>query len=371
MSGSDSSEKNHDPTPKKLQDAREKGQVAQSKELTMLVSLLTLFLVMGFAAKSYLYNINNLMNLVISDINDNNLDYTRNIADLLQMAAIFCKIVLLPVVIASLVSGLANLVQIKGIVFSKEAFKFDLNRLNPVNNAKNIFSLKNLVKFVRQLIETTALAIAAILIIKNNLPAILLLYTLQLKQILAYLGILTFKLIATLLIIHFTFTIIDLIMEQRNLFKQLKMSRSEIEQEMKNTEGNMELKHERKQRHRELLNEGVVDAIMNSSFVLANPTHVAVVIMYRPKRNKLPIVVYKAKGELAHEVFRIARKFKIPIFREKWLARKLFEIADPGKFVPSSLLTHVADIIGKNLSLLPDLAKEFRDAVKAPQVNNI
>lgn len=371
MSGNDSSEKNHDPTPKKLQDAREKGQVAQSKELTMLVSLLTLFLVMGFAANSYLVKINSLLSLVIRDISDTNLDYTRNVADLLQMAAIFCKIVLLPVVLAALVSGLANIVQIKGIIFSKEAFKFDINRLHPVNNAKNIFSLKNLVKFFRQLIETIILAIAATLILKSNLSDILKLHTLPLKEILTYLTILSFKLFATLLTIHFGFAILDLILEQRNLFKQLRMSRSEVEQEMKNTEGNMELKHERKQRHRELLSEGVVDAIMNSSFVLANPTHVAIVIMYRPKRHKLPIVVYKAQGELAHEVFRIARKFKIPIFREKWLARKLFEIADVGKFVPSSMLTHVADIIGKNLSLLPELAKEFKEVAKAPQVSNL
>lgn len=371
MSGSDSSEKNLDPTPKKLKDAREKGQVAQSKELTMLVSLCTIFLVMGFASSGYLVKIESLYKLMEGDVTSGNLDYTRLVADLLMMGAICCKIILLPIVLAALTSGLVNIVQIKGIVISKEAFKFDLNRLHPVNNAKNIFSLKNLIKFVRQLIETIILAIAATLIIKNNLSAILLIYTQGLKQILLYLAIVAFKLFATLLIIHLVFAIVDLILEQRNLFKQLKMSRSEIEQEMKNTEGNMELKHERKQRHRELLNDGVVEAIMNSSFVLANPTHVAIVIMYRPKRHKLPIVVYKAEGELAHEVFRIARKFSIPIFREKWLARRLFEIAQIGKFVPSSMLAHVADVIGKNLSLLPDLAQEFKETVKAPQVSNV
>lgn len=365
-----SSEKTEDPTPKKLRDSREQGQVAQSKELTMLSGLAVVMFLLIYNIKNLYDNLNEFIALICLQVTHANLSLVVIGNALFESGSIIIKIIALPIILGVTVSFIINSLQINGIIFIKNGIKLDFNRLNIVSNAKNIYSLKNLIKFARQVIEIIIMGIVATFIIKNNLPQLVNIYYYHLPKIILFLGVLSLKIFVFLISVHFIFTILDFILEKKHLFKQLKMTPSEVKNEMKNTEGHPEIKQERRARHREILEDDYSDTISNSTFLLANPTHIAIVVVYRPQKTKLPVILLKADGERAQEFFKLARKFKVPIFQDKWLARKLYEIAEIGKYVPTSLIAPVANLIGKNLALMPTLSKELHE-MASQKVKNI
>ncbi|MFN8770723.1 MAG: flagellar biosynthesis protein FlhB [Neisseriaceae bacterium] len=354
-------EKTEQPTPKKLRDAREKGQVAQSKEMTSLSSAIILIAGIVMFSSHLFKGFFDSYAVGLSLINTN-IGFSKIIGVAFEVLKSTMGFALVLIIIASFVSLLVNLIQIRGIVLNKEFLKFDMNRLNPVTNFKNIYGLKNFLKFIRIIFEATIITITLIVIIKGELSNMLKLYQYTISNILLYIVLLLAKILGAVFIIMVVFAIIDYILEARNLNKQLMMSLSEIKQEYKNTEGDPEVKQRRKELHRELLEDDVESGVANSTMVLANPTHLAIVLIYHPQQFKLPIVIIKAKGEQAQKIFGYARKHNVLIFRDVWLTRQLYALAEVGKFIPQSLFAHVADAIGKNLHVLPKLAQEIKMA---------
>jgi type III secretion protein U len=368
---SSSGEKTEQPTPKKLRDAREEGQVAQSKELTTLSGMLAVVAVLSFSAHRILELYAKNRDLILYKIQHQQLEFYSIIDTLFASLGTMLEICLPPIIIGAAVSGLVNLLQIGGIVFSKKFLSFDLNKFNPVQNFKQVFSLKNFIKFLRQFIEIGIMAAVAYSIGKHAAKDILQLYYVDIESIVLYMVWLIGKIFSYLFLIHVVCSILDFMLEKRNLTKQLMMSMSEVKQEYKNTEGNPEVKGRRKELHRELLEEGGMEEMMGSStLVLANPTHIAIVIMYKPSKWKLPVILAKAKGETAQIIFQMAKRMEIPVIREKWLARQLHKLGEVGKYVPSSLLSYVADTIGQNLHLMPKLALEIHQMAQAEAAVN-
>lgn len=360
----DSGEKTEQPTDKKIRDSREKGQVAQSKELTGIAAMAVIIvtLVLSYNGNLKLFAQNSYG--IYHDISINNLDFYVLNRWLHNSLSIATTVFLFPTILGALISLAVCIAQLKGIVLSKEAFKFDLKKLNPIDNFKSVFSLKNVVKFVRQIFEITIMAIIATFIFEKALVDILKIGYLPITDVAMLMSVLIGKIFTILFCIHLLFSITDFIMEKRHLNKELMMSMHDIKEEFKNTEGNPEIKQKRRELHRELLEDDGFGMMSNSTFVVANPTHIAIVIIYRPQRWPLPVVFGKARGEKALEVFHLAKKLQVPIIRDKWLARQLFEIGEINKHVPQSMLKYIADLIGKNLYQMPKLAKEIVEMQK-------
>ncbi len=361
MSNDSSGEKTEQPTPKKRQDAKKQGQMAQSKELNKVFALIILLILLIINLKSTFYQFANIFQGIIDQIATNNLDKITLSNYLLNSGYYALKVILLPIIVAGITAYFINIIQVGGFTISEKFLKFDFNKFNLVNNFKSIYSFKNLIKFTRQLIEIIIMAVVAIFIAKQSLRGFTNLPEYSVSALWWYLCIVLFKEFAALLLINIVASIIDLVMEKFNLTKQLMMSLSEIKQEYKNTNGDPEIKSRRQELHRELIDEEGEATIANSTMVLANPTHIAIVLLYRPKRFKLPIIVAKASGAKAQNIFTIAKRNNIPIIRDKWLARTLFEVGIVGKYVPSSMLAPVADIISQNMHLLPKTAQEIAE----------
>jgi len=344
----DSGQKTEQPTQKKRQDAREKGQVAQSKELTSLSAMATIVACLSFSSNSMLDKLADNFSVVLRSIQLHDFEMSVVYGTLWQSMSVVARIIFMPIILAGVISLLINILQLKGLTLNKEFFKIDLNKLNPMKNFKNIFSVKNFIKFLKQFVEITAMAIVSIG------------YNIGLLNFTALCGWLIVKLFSILFLMHLAFAIFDFVMEKRNLTKQLMMSKEDMKQEYKNSEGNPEVKQQRKELHRELLeDDSMSETISSSTLVLANPTHIAVVLLYHPKRWKLPIVVVKAKGPNAEQVFKLANKSAVPIIRDIWLARSLYKLAKVGQYIPSTYVKHVADIFNKNLELFPVLEAEI------------
>jgi type III secretion protein U len=368
MAEQDSGEKTEQPTDKKQKDAKEKGQTAQSKELTAIAAIIVIALAFG---SNYQYNLRTLANSAIAVFSD---FYTSQdsqysvITALYHVLSVGVKIFLFPIVLAAVISFFVSVGQIGGIVLNKEGLKFDIAKLNPIENFKNTFSKKNFVKFVRQFFEIFIMVVVAYVMCKYAIVYILMFPYVPLPRIVSLMSLFLFKLFAVLFGIHIVFSIIDYVLEKINLKKQLMMSMHDIKEEQKETDGNPEIKQKRRELHRELLqDEEAFGGFIGSGILFANPTHIAVFVIFIPGKLKLPAIVLMETDEKALSLIKLAEKLKIPVIRDVWLARKLYEIGKINSYVPASILSFVADAFGKNMKLLPGVVNAIK-AMKIPTV---
>ena len=361
MSGdNDSSSKTEQPTDKKRRDARERGQVAQTRELTSLVGITSVCIIFTFMFKTYAGYYRDIYLIVIGQISHGSLSLERLIASLMQILNIAIYIIAPVIVGAALISGVYKIVELNGIVFAKEFFKLDFNRLNVVNNFKSTFSRSNFFRFCMQFAVVIIMGILALFIVKSSLAQILLSINYGLTSMVLFLLWVIFKILITLLAVYLVLAVVQSIIAHRELTRKLMMTKDEVKKEYKETNGNPEIKQERRRLSQELLEEDTLGhTIENSTMVLANPTHIAILILYQPSKWPLPIILLKMSGEHAKMIFRLAKGYQIPIVRDKWLARQLYQLAEAGKFIPESLAPFLVDIIGKNLHLMPNLVEEL------------
>lgn len=368
MADKDSGEKTEQPTQKKEKDAKEEGQTAQSKELTAIAAIIVITLTFGL---NYKYNLRIIADSSVA-IFDNFATSEDSqyyvIANLFHILSIGVKIFLFPIVLAAAVSFFVSVGQIGGIVIKKDGIKFDIAKLNPIENFKNTFSKKNFIKFIRQFFEVFVMVIVAWFMSKYTVPYILMFPYITLPNIVSLMAFFLCKLFAVLFAIHIVFSIIDYVLEKINLKKQLMMSLHDIKEEQKETDGNPEIKQKRRELHRELLEDGdAFGGFVGSGIVFANPTHIAIFVIFIPGKLKLPAIILIETDEKAMDLIRLAEKLKVPVVRDVWLTRKLYEIGKINSYVPASVLTFVADAFSKNMKLLPGVVSAIK-SMKAPKV---
>jgi type III secretion protein U len=359
----DDSSKTEQPTAKKKRDARDKGQVAHSKDVSSFV-VITTFLIMFFMWRTWFcQTASQGYFAVFQTITQSTLSFI-DIAQLaMGLVTTAMKFVLTLVCIAALTVGSITVVQLGGFLMKKEPFKVDMQKFNPVSNLKQMFAKKNLLKFVMNIFKIIVMGFVGVHLVQGMLHDILLLSNASISEIVLLIAYCVFKILIVLLGIYFIFAMIDIVSEKRAAHKKLMMSRHEIEKEYKETDGNPEVKGRRRELHRELLegDDDMWETNKDHMMVLANPTHIAVILLYMPHKFKLPVVIVKAKGYVAQMIFKTAARHNVPIIREKWVARQMYAYAKVKQFVPPSLTLHIADIIAKNLHLLPVIEREIKE----------
>jgi type III secretion protein U len=363
MAGQDSSqEKNEKPTQKRLEDARKEGQTVKSKELTSFFSLISIF---GYFVLNYsniiqdFHSIHDVTfkSIIINSFYDTNTNYLVNIS--MALFSFAFKILIIPVAIATVLSAVVAAAQVGGIIITPKAMEIKFDKFNIVSNAKNIFSAQSMKKFGKDMVQLTTMSIISFFLIARNIDNVLYAGYYNLDTISKVFFKILAELFIYLLITYFIFAIIDYIIEHVSFMKKMMMSLEDIKKEMKDTEVSSQVKQRQREIQYESMQEDAMGAaVKNSTMVITNPTHIAIVIYFDPEKVKLPVVILKTDGKKAEIVRNLAKKYEIPIIREVWLARQLFKFAEVKKYVPSSLISPVADLIGRNIHLLPKHIKE-------------
>ncbi|RJG42795.1 type III secretion system export apparatus subunit SctU [Motilimonas pumila] len=348
------SEKTEKPTQKKLRDAKAKGQVAKSKEIVSLATLLAVFAYFWLFGHDMLKDVAALFDI-------STLYYERGFAEaakeIMMVFVIAMMEMLLPLLLLVFVVAIvANLAQ-SGLIFSAESIKPELKKINPAEGVKKIFSIKNLLEFVKSVIKIAMLGYTAYFIIEkelNNLMfipycgagcALSMSASMVMTMILYCLGVFVFLAAA------------DYLMEKHQHIKQLKMSMDEIKREYKETEGSPEIKGKRKQIHQEMMNEEIETNVKNADVVVTNPTRIAVAIRYDGTEAPLPWVTAKGEFMMAQKIRKLAEKHNVPIVRRKYLARGMFATLEPGEFITSEFIEPVAEV----LKWLRDVNEQYDD----------
>jgi flagellar biosynthetic protein FlhB len=337
--------KSEKPTPRRIQKAREEGNVPKSQEVNsvavLLGGILFLYLFGG-------YFFNNLtlpfleIPLFISPDRLNGNDIVLFWEE--NLKHIFLSVVLL-LLLAFSVALISNIAQF-GVVFTTKPLKPKLEKLNPINGLKNIFfSLNSLFELIKNLVKIAVIVAVAYFFVKSNIDQILSLYKLPLLEGIKNLTSLLLKLSLYIALTGAVIAAIDYSYRRWKWYQDLMMSRHELKEEMKETEGNPEVKREIRRRMRQISTRRMLQEVPKATVVVTNPTHFAVALKYDPEKDLAPKVVSKGADRIAQRIIEIARQHGVEIYRDPPLARALYQSVEVGDVIPEKFYQAVAKII--------------------------
>ena len=348
-------EKTEMPTPKKLRDARQKGQVCNSKDVVSTAILLVLLSVLGALALVLTDDVSNLLRFIGLRIRENDVLAVREAGKLALV--IVAKHSFIFAVLAAVTGVVANAVQI-GFIFSFEPLKPELKKLNPVEGAKKIFAMKNLFEFLKNVVKVVFLGYLIYKLIVNSIPALLPMCYGTLDDIFPCLKVILKNLAAYTVFGYIVIAIVDRIFQQKNFIKQMMMTKDEVKREYKEMEGSAEVKQAQRQFRNEILNgDPPAKAVKNADVVVTNPTHLAVGIRYRTEEAPLPKVVVSGEDHVAKIIRDAAVREGIPIMENIPLARALYAKVKVEEFIPVELVEPVAEVL-KWVKALNEAKKE-------------
>lgn len=341
MSGS-SGDKTEPPTPKRLRDARKKGQVAKSKEVASAAIIVSLLFYFTVGADHYLGLFRDLFDVPIWL---ERVTFQEAFDDMVRKAfTVGISLVAPPVGIALTMAVFANFAQV-GALFAAEAVKPDLKKLNPGKGLKNIFSKKNLIELLKSLAKIAVLGVAVTHVVWNGMPTLIGIVHCGSNCLMPVLGALFTELVIYVSLAFIVLAVADYAFQKLSYIKGLKMSKDEIKREYKESEGNPEMKSRRRNLFMEIVNSQEVSNVKRSSVVVANPVHLAVGLYYEKDRTPLPVVTLKEQGLNARRIVGLAEREQVPVMVNVPLARSLMTDAEVNRYIPNDLIAPVAEVL--------------------------
>ena len=337
-----SDDKTEQPTSKKRSDAKKKGQVGRSTEMSTAFVLLVGFFIIKVLWENIYMSIASYTTYVFSHLNqpvdtENVIRIFIGIIELLARTA-------LPIMLAIMLVGLAiNLFQV-GLNFSTEAIGVKLDKLNPINGFGRIFSKRSLMEMLKSLLKIIIIGYFIYTYLVDQLMAMpqFIYYDLgtSLAQISKIVFNMAFEVIAVIMVLGF----LDFGYQKWQTTQDLKMSKQEVKDEMKQSEGDPQIKGKIKQKQRQMAMSRMMQEVPKADVIITNPTHFAVALQYH-KGMVAPLIVAKGQDLVAQKIKGLAREAKVPIVENRPLARALYASADIGDAVPSELYQAVAVVL--------------------------
>jgi type III secretion YscU/HrpY family protein len=358
----DGGDKTEKPTQKRLQDARKKGDVSKSREVTSTVTLAVWLalaaLATGFAATRLSVLFDSLFATIAQGwLTTGFAGAARSIGgQAFELALLLVALLLAPVAAVGLLTDFLQ----AGPVLTFEKLKPKMDHMNPVEGVKRMFSMDNLIEVLKAVGKTALLFLVGWLVVKSALPQIVGLArspTLPPQAIGALLWDLTLKLVAWTLALFALVSLLDAVYQRWSFTKKMRMSLRDIKQEMKESEGDPYIKAQRRQVHQEWSQRNSAQAARNAAAVIVNPTHIAIAIEYDRETAPVPTITAKGEDHVARAMREAAEEAGVPIVRNVPLARDLLARGEIGELIPADLFDIIAEVIL--------WAREVRDYVDA------
>lgn len=340
----DKENKTEEATPKRLRDAKKRGQVAKSADLNAAVSFFIFTLLIGVLGP---YILNNGLIFMKNSLGMNfTMDMTKtNLRTMFLNNIIQYFIFFTPFALIALVIGVViNLAQV-GFLFTTDPLKPDIKRLNPIEGFKNIFSKKSLFTLAKNMAKLILVFYMTYKNLKGSINQLLNSGNIGTEKLFYFLLDFIKALSLNIAIVMLGLGILDYVFQRRDHRKNLRMSKQEIKDEHKEMEGSPEIKGARRQRQRQLAMGRMMTNIEDSTVVVTNPTHIAVVLRYDSEKDEAPVVTAKGAGYIAEKIKEKARENKIPIMENKPLARAMYKRVEIGDYVPMDLYKAIAEIL--------------------------
>ena len=343
-------EKTEPATEKKLSDARKEGQVAKSREIANGLGLLAVFLVLKFWVGHMGYQLMNVFSVVYNRIPDA-VTFWRGDMPQQDTAIIFrnmllqALIVMAPLLLIGFAIAFISDVAQVGWKPTGKPLQPKLSHLSPISGFKRIFSVNALVELIKSILKIGLIVYICYNYLKDKWPLILNLYDYELTQAIALIGETVTDLGIRVSMVYMIIAAADFIYQKVKFTRDMRMTKQEVKEEYKQTEGDPQIKGKIRQRMREASQRRMMQNLPQADVVITNPTHYAVAIKYDPDVADAPIVIAKGEDYLAAKIKEIAKDHQIEIVENKPLARMLYANVEVGEAVPLELYQAVAEVL--------------------------
>ena len=337
-------EKTEQATPKKRQEAREKGQVAKSVELNtaflLAASVIFFYFTINSLGDYFKYSFTHFIGLASH--------YEITVTSFPKLAKDITYLMfsmLLPFLIVMLfVSLFINVVQV-GFMISPKAMELKFDKLNPVSGLKNIFSMRSFGELIKSVLKASVISYILYIFIKSRMSAWFNLIDTS-KEIIFIVLLKDIFLITVYILIFIVFmAVLDYVFQKYNFEKSIKMSHKEIKDEYKQMEGDPHVKQKIRRIQMEMAKRRMMEDVKKADVIITNPTHYAVAIQYKEKEMNAPKVVAKGMNMVAKKIKEIAKENGVTIVEKPELARELYKKVNIGNVIPEELYQAVAEIL--------------------------
>lgn len=340
----DESSKTEDPTPKKLEEARKKGQIPISREINNWIMILAGTLVVLAMGPSMMQDITVMLRTY--------LEQSWMMPEMpggMQFAVVEAlmetlKIIALPLLFLMFAALVGPFVQ-AGPIFAPEIIKMDISKVSPSKGFARLFSMRSIVEFIKGILKLVIITCVGFLIMRPYFGSIEHMVGLPVPQAMDEMGILITKMLIGILVVLFIIAVLDLLYQRHEHMTKMRMTKQELKDEYRQSEGDPHVKAKLRQLRQEKARARMMQAVPTADVIITNPTHYSVALKYDPDVNEAPIVVAKGVNELAMRIREVAKEHNVLIMPNPPLARVLFDAVEVDEAVPPEHYKAVAEII--------------------------
>lgn len=337
-------ERSEKPTEKRLRKARQKGQVAKSRELVSVAVLVVGSIGVALSWKFMVQNFRELLEEIFQQASRSGPDMTLD-ATIFSNSLNHFFMIIGPAVLAVTVAAVGlNLIQLKGFFFSFEAMRISFSNVNPLQGFKRFFSVRSFAELVKSLLKLIIVGYAVYAVIHGERDLLLSLVDRDVAGIVAVSGALSFKLVLHVAAVMLFVSLADFGYQKWQHKKDLMMTKQEIKEEYKESDGNPQIKSRIRSIQKSLARQRMLSQVKHATMVITNPTHYAVAMSYSPEM-EAPTVVAKGVDFLAQRIIKIARGQGIPVIQNPPLARALYKQVRLDETIPATLYRAVAKVL--------------------------
>lgn len=332
-------------TEKRRRDARKKGQVAQSREIPSVLILITTLGVFYVAGSWILWNLQAFIGGIYQNIGSISFEEVSDVSafalEIFERLFSILIVIFLPIIIVGLAANLAQL----GFEIHSDPMKLNLGKLNPISGMKKLASLKSFVELCKSLVKLIFIGLIAYIVIAKEMTLFPSLMQRAVGDILFFIGKIAFKICFFVCMALIVLAALDYIYQRWEYEQNLKMTKQEVKDERRQTEGDPKIKARIRSIQLEQAQRRMMASIPQADVVITNPTHLAVAIKFDAKEMIAPRVLAKGAGFIAERIKEIAKKHRVPIIENKPLAQAIYKMVDIGDYIPVELYRAVAEIL--------------------------
>ncbi len=332
-------------TPKKRRDERKEGNVFKSTDVVNVVFIFVAFIAIE-TLFPYIYDeISNFTKRFLTLVGDMNVVTNDDIISLSLEFVTSVAIIVLPFAFICIVLGvLLHSIQTK-FLFASKSLRPKFSRLNPIEGIKKLFSLKNVVELIKNLIKVVILIVVVYFLLVEYVVDVTRTMDMDVATSVVFMFGMVMDMIIRISMIFAVIAFLDFLYQRWDYERRIRMSKEDIKEEHKQTEGNPQIKGKIKETQRQMARMRMMQAVPNADVIIKNPTHFAVALSYNKEKHMAPIVVAKGQDELAFRIIAVGEENEVPVIENKPLARGIYAQAEVNDEIPAEFYGAVAEVL--------------------------
>jgi len=344
MAEKPAAEKTEQPTPRKLQKAKEEGQVAYSEELPAVASIVMLVIILVLLAPS-------LLKWFITQMEQGLTGNISVFADRRAFTSFFntqitsSMSIMFPIFAALVAGAVLSCAAVSGLNFAPKGLNLKFNEINPVNGFEKLFNIKSVVKLGISIAKLIVVAIVVWFYLRNKIDTLTVIQWSEPSQIMVSIAEIILGMLIRVSLALLVIAGIDVFFQKWKYNQELMMTKQEVKRELRDTEGSPEVKSRVRRIQIEMTKKRMLQEVSKANVVLVNPTHVAVALRYDSKTMGAPVLVAKGADYLAEKIREIACAYGVPVISRPELARTIYSTIKPGESIPEKLYAAVAEVL--------------------------